>query len=492
MSENLDKIESSSEATHSGDGRLRHLLLLLLWLLLGGGFLVATTSEATLSTVALWSALCIFGTALCNRFAKKLDDPSLSLLADFWLLKLAMTLFLLHAGWIPGLEPGSDYWGYDPQRYYLQAQTLVDSNWDASQINLNYPGVLYYYGVIFYVLGHNPFIPALVNCFVSLLAALYLIKAGHEIKGMPHSGGWILALVLLIPEMLWFDILTARETVLANLLSVLLLLTGLHLVNRARSSIFSFLLKASVLASLIIVLRGSMILPVIIAIGIMVWVFSFRSWTSKAALILLLGAVAAVTPLIIDAIGGYEFNFADIGRQLTNVSENVASTGDMQWSDKSIGQLLLPHNVWESIAFLPFRMILYLIAPAPAIAVSFDKLWGGDWGEWQHLFSGASALLYIITFPFLLAGMLHAIKNRSRNMAPLIMYISFWCVFIAIAYGNLIIHERYRIMCLPLFWGCVWLSVTACKWQLLAKMSFLWYGFLALCAIFYVVYKGML
>ncbi|MBC8555411.1 MAG: hypothetical protein H8D23_37835 [Candidatus Brocadiales bacterium] len=171
----------------------------------------ATIQNSPFSSVMLLFFVSISGLVICRRMQISLNDPALRVLGYFWLIKLGMTFVLLYAGWIPQLDfVTSSAWGYDPQRYYLQAQQLIDNNWSASFISLNYVGILYYYAAIFFMFGQNPVVPALINIFVTLIATLYLIKVGYEIRSRRSSRDWTLAFALLLPEMLWYDVMTSR------------------------------------------------------------------------------------------------------------------------------------------------------------------------------------------------------------------------------------------------------------------------------------------
>jgi len=50
-----------------------------------------------------------------------------------------ISLISLIFGWAPGLLNIENInWGYDPQRFYLQAKQLIDNGWNSNFLNLNY------------------------------------------------------------------------------------------------------------------------------------------------------------------------------------------------------------------------------------------------------------------------------------------------------------------------------------------------------------------
>ena len=145
--------------------------------------------------------------------------------------------------------------------------------------------------------------------------------------------------------------------------------------------------------------------------------------------------------------------------------------------------------LFQAIIFLPPRMVLYLLAPLPKILVPVRDLLAGSWIAWQRLLTLLSSVINVIIIPYALASLVQSIKTRKTNSAPLIFHISYWVTFISIAGGNLIIHERYRVMATFLLFGCAWLGARTCPKSLIIRTSLIWYGLLTLGALFYVVYK---
>ena len=466
----------------------------LLFLLLGIGsvLILATIKQATFNSVFLLGFVAIGGLVLCRKTQIQLNDPALRVLGYFWLIKLGVTLFLLYVGWMPQLDPSSASWGYDPQRFYIQAQELIDNHWVPDILNLNYVGILYYYGAIYYILGHNPIIPTLINSFVTLIASLYLVKVGYEIKGQRGARDWTLAFALLLPEMLWYDVMTARETLVAALLLFSMLTTGRYLARIGPVSLFKTLNIVGLSTLAIAAVRTSMLLPLVAAITLMVlFVKPQRGSRVAQRTILTVAAVVIIIvgPVMASYLGGYDFDVIKAIQLATSAKENVALSASMEWSDNSIGMLLMPEGLLQSILYLPPRMLLYLVAPLPNIFVSGNDLLAGSWEAWQALLTLIASAINILVMPYVLASLVRSIKTRKADSAPLIFHIAYWVTFIAIAGGNLIIQERYRIMATLLLWGCAWLGMKTCSKQLIGKASLYWYGLLAFGALFYLGYK---
>ena len=323
--------------------------VIFLFFLLGIGsvLILATIQQAAFNTVFLLGFVSVGGLLLCRNTQIRLNDPSLKILGYFWLIKLGVTFFLIYAGWLPMLDPNFIGSGYDPIRYYTQAQDLVDNNWLTDILNLNYTGILYYYGAIYYVLGHNPFIPALVNAFVTLTASLYLVQVGYEIKVQRDPRDWTLAFALLLPEVLWYDVMTARETLVAALLLYSMLTTGRYLACTAPVSLSKVLGVVGLSTLAIAAVRTSMLLPLVASIALMVLLVKPQSSVRIAQRTILAVATVAVLivgPVITGYLGGYDFDVDNTIRLATSAELNIASSADTEWSENSIGKLLLPEE----------------------------------------------------------------------------------------------------------------------------------------------------
>lgn len=470
------------------------IALLLLVFGVSSALILATIQQGSWNSVFLLGFVSVSGLVLCRSTQVHLNDPSLKILGYFWLIKLGLTIFLLYVGWMPQLDQAtSDVWGYDPQRYYIQAQELIDNNWAPEFISLNYVGVLYYYGAIFYVLGHNPVIPALINAFVTLIASLYLVKVGYEIKGERSSRDWTLAFALILPELVWYDVMTSRETAVAALLLFAMLTTGRYLARTAPVSLFKVLIIGGLSVLAIGALRTSMLLPMVASVAFMALLIKPQRgrWVVQRTILSVIaaGALLLGTMFMTGYLGGYDFEVGKALQVAISAKENIALTSGAEWSENSIGMLLLPEGVLQSILFLIPRMVLYLVAPLPKVFIPVSDLLAGDWRAWQKLFTLLSSVINVLAMPFVLASFVLSMKTRNANAAPFVFHISYWITFMAVAGGNLIIHERYRVMASLLLWGCAWLGVGTCSKRLIVSTSLIWYFLLSLGASIYIFYK---
>ncbi|EMM85501.1 putative membrane protein [Leptospira santarosai str. 2000027870] len=97
-------------------------------------------------------------------------------------------------------------------------------------------------------------------------------------------------------------------------------------------------------------------------------------------------------------------------------------------------------NIYN-IHLLPLKSFAYLISPFPLHRFEF---------RWNWLIS-IGTLINIFSIPFFTVGVFYAFKNKNKNFLFSIIY----CIFLslAIAMAGPFIHERYRIMILPLFYS---------------------------------------
>lgn len=466
---------------------------IILLFLLGFGLLLygLTVSIALANTILIFLFITMMGLWLCHRTRVVLGDSKLNILGTFWLLKVFITIVLLYVGWIPMLDPSSASWGYDPQRYFQDAWNLIENGWNPIA-GSNYQGIIFYYGAIFYAFGHNPIIPALVNAFVTLIGTLYLIKYAYEFSAWRSEKDWTIAGLLLVPEVLWYDVMTSRETLMAVLIIIAPLAISRYLFRINNCNLVYTLLLSGFALIVILVVRTSMAFPVLASIVITATLLNPRRKINLALKVLLVALAISTLlagPLIQQVTGGYDINYLATLDRIQSFESNVAS--QMEWSENSIGLLLAPNNALQSLLYLPPRMLLYLTAPLPNLAISLSGLFNGLWSAWQHLMAISTSVMILLGFPSVLAGTAQAWRFRRRQPASLVLHITFWVTFIAVAGGNIIIQERYRLMFTLLLFACMWFGYTHCSHIKIMRWAYPWFFLLASGAIFCMGYKIM-
>ena len=446
----------------------------------------STLDETLWTTWMLFTALLAGSPLAARAVADRLDDDRLQWLGYVALARAVLVVALLYAGWVPQLNRAHETFGYDPQRYYFEAQQLAENNFDRSAmaISLNYTGILFYYGVLFKAMGHDPVLPAVMNMAVTLCAVLFLVTLAYRVKAQRNHWDWTIGLCLLIPEVLWFDALTSRETAAMSLLLFATLGLGSRFVFQSPRSL-SVVGGATALVALGLI-RTTMLIPAFAAVVIL-YVLGPGNWRQRvkgALWIALAGGILFLGPAVAERMGGYQFGY--VGWLSATRSPEYLAEISAGWTTRSVGQLLIPSNILEEFLFAPIRGLAYLVAPLPRVPMGLVGLAAGSWADWQWLATLLSAILYVLFFPVLLVSAFVMVRDRRRPW--LLIHVPLWCAFAAIAGANIIISERYRLMMVPLLWAGIWLGFS-CDRRLLARVYGWWLALLALGATLFAAYK---
>ncbi len=418
------------------------------------GILIAHQGgENVLRTIALAVAVTFVGILMIYALAVTVRDRRIGWLIYVYLVKLLLTLALLYWGWVPDLHPSQATYGYDPQRYYYQsAELLQHGRHDDILSSLNYAGVLYYYAAIFALFGHNPAAPALVNSLFTLLAALILVEAAHIILPASNSA-WKVGLVLLVPEILWYDALTSRETITMALLVCGTVPLGMVLVAgrptpRSTRRIFGSILSLTALG----LIRTS-VLPVAFVIVAFYYLFFCVRGRQRLLWLAVIGAVVTliwISAFLVTYLRAYDFSYVAAWRN----NRELLSSESIVWSERSIGQLLVPRTWWQEFVFAPLRMAAYLITPLPSVTFDLSGLIHREWQDWQNFLTSLSSLMYVWCAPHFLTLVGRACFERRERLWFLILGPAIISLA-AVAMGNVILTPRYRIMAIGFLWPAI-------------------------------------
>lgn len=433
----------------------------------------------------------LLGVWQCRATFLTCRDPKLSVLELIWLVKIPLTLVLIIGGWLKDISlPENLFFAYDPKGYFYNAMLLVENGWKPT-VGLNSTGILYYYGFIFFIISHNPFAPALINIFISLAVILFTIRSLYVNQKL-NSRYWTICSLLVIPELLWFDAITAREGICTAM--ILLAVVSLRNLFYSKSSLSYQIIFAGLAALsslMVLLLRGPLILP--IALLVVIALFFLRSSLKHRFVVMVTVSFIAIgfvalRPTILVKTMSVPSSWGATLQTLTAFDNNYAAK-DSSWSNSSIGRLIAPNNIYQAIAFIPPRMFVYLVAPLPNIPINMKLIHENRYSLWQNICAVLTGAIEIALFPFCLTGLLLAIKARRDDPASLFMHLSFWLVWAAIAGGNMIILERYRLMMVPLLFISAWLGYISGNTRLIKICSISWIGVCTLGTGFWLVYK---
>jgi hypothetical protein len=451
--------------------------------------------ESIVRTIFLFLAVGVLGVILISNLSRQLDDQKLNKLTFLYILKLAILPFLLYLSWLPSLDINSTFFGYDPQRFYFHSRTLLEENFDFSSVSLaeplNYVGIIYYFSSIFLVFGKNPVVPALVNSFVTLIATLLLVKVLYTLNNKRGSKDWMYGLAMIMPEVLWFDMITSRETIVMSLLTISNLLVLNYIFDKNKKKNFLGLTLCLVPCLILIsLIRSTAIFAPILSISILAIFFheGKKSNLFRVAIILLLILIMVAYPIISLTLGSSGVGVDGYWGLLTAQDKGAVEDWRNTEGLGSFAGMLIPDNFIEAILFTPLRLLLNLLAPIGVGAVSFDEFFDGNWPAWQFLMMSASALINLILFPFALVALWSSIENNNKQLIA--FNIPVWITLFMIAGGNFIIHERYRVMSSLLLWGLYCLGFS-CSKSLISKMYKFWFVITSALVIFYCLIKIM-
>jgi len=289
-----------------------------------------------------------------------------------------------------------------------------------------------------------------------------------------------LGLLIIIPETVWFDSITGREAIVTASLVFIILGISSFLLGFMRGGISHWWLSVVPFGIVALVLvRPVMLLAAIASIALIsiLVAFSVKRFMKASLLLSVLGGFAVLVPTLTEVVGSSTFTYDSYFGSITSGAANTFQL----WTASSIGRMFVPTNIFESILYIPVRMIAHLLAPLPNINI----FWATPLYI-QHLVAVVSASLYIGLMPKVFSSAYYAARY-AQYRGFLLMLLPLFVILVAVSWGQPFIHERYRIMVIPFLVSSALLP--APKGSVGTVIGFLWYGFLLMGSVFYVAYK---
>ena len=355
-----------------------------------------------------------------HKTSRSLDDPRLLRIGYLFIAALAIALVILGPRWNADLARGGPSLEGDQERFYFQSAEFARGGFRLHSVpSLNYTGVLFVYGVVFEIFGHNPYAPALLNALLTLFATLLLARVAYKIKKERSESDWMIAFFV-VPEVLLHIVMPSRDILAMALLTIAVLSVGSYVLDRRagrRPMPAAILMMISSLLLLGLVRTPALIPAVASILALLVM---GRLWRSLLIVAVPAIVILAVAPFLSESVGGYHFNYAQVVSNVV-VDPNEQPLDAFHWNQRSIGRLLVPHTRLEAVAYAVPRLILYWAAPLPS--VHWRPVAAGDWTHDQVLLTALSSIVYIALFPFVLASLWGSLVHTRDG---LVLQIPFW------------------------------------------------------------------
>lgn len=345
---------------------------------------------------------------------------------NIFLLSFIISLIILHFMWTPMLNPSLPDWGFDPLRYYYYASEIIRTGF--SSASLSYYGIVYYNVGIMNVFGLDPLVPLFTNILMTFYAVLLIAR---HLGNDKHIGSY--AYLLLIPEIISFDMMASREIICMSMATVFVI----KYKELLRNFRYSTLLIMIVSLLLVAVIRPPMAAVAIMGIFISL-IFTFKGKLGKKMIVLAIASGLLIGGLGLSTSLGSNFTSDSLSE---TISDNISGDNEERNDAKSgLTTMLIPHNPIEYIVFGVIRSFAYVV-PAPVMIKDFETQFSlSNYYIYEHL-----STLIIFFFVPIVFRTVKNYKRQDENMKLII--ILFVCYFftIGISLPNLI-HNRYRLV----------------------------------------------
>lgn len=359
----------------------------------------------------------------------------------FFLLSYNLSLLLAYFLWFPYLakEYNPNTWGaFDPIKYYAMAHEMVKgvSIADTS----NFPVVYIFYFELL-LLGGHPIIPYFFNLLFFLYAVLILGKFLSKRK--PRQINYY-AWLLLIPEVLFFNITASKDIICLICVTILFVHTQKVIRNRfGISNVVIIVITFGVL----FVARTSMAMMSMLCV--LIFYINPKNLNRKTLFFALIGVGATLVFMNITKSLG-QADRESLGG-LTNIVEKEVK-GDMSSAIKmedagALATALIPSNTIEFFVFGIARSIV------TAMITTSDIF---DFKFFSHVNMTVQLTSYLMTlsWPIILYMLFKRRKYKDKTFNRLFIVTLLYVLFVGMS-TPLMIHRRYRVVYDVLFFAVI-------------------------------------
>lgn len=419
-----------------------------------------------LSTLLLLVLVSLVAYLLANSFGHGLSKNRLHLIFGIWILSETISVVLTIL--FPNI--------YESDLFDLAVHQSQTGVFDFSISSINYPGSIYFYGIVFHLFGENPLALTLVNTLLIYTAVLLLFRIMTQVSPVTKKSASLVFAVLAVPQIVIVQTQLGKEVLVVFLCTVLIYLAWRMAVSVSRGRIKIFVaLFISCLALALV--RTSALAVMSVAVLIVIYI-SRESKKNKFRILCATATLLVITLpfgyFVSGMIGGYK----DLGSYAGSVLEgrlnedyfpslapienldvgNLSSpsvnnlpldTDGTGWSENSLGELLSPRSTLEVFLFAAPRTILNLSAPLGSKEAWHRSIEGDSLPKLEYFSVLITGVILISITPLNLLCVLATFSLQLRLRALSVFWVPALLAALSIGLGTTLIHERYRIFAIP-------------------------------------------
>lgn len=403
---------------------------------------------------AVWSAYAIVALSIFHlRKSGAIIKPELWIRVYF--IQSFLLLLVCDFVWLQGSVARTTGPAWDPIRFDAYAVILAESGMSPQAVTFqNYTGTIWYAGFIYWIFGVSKFYVAMFNGALMFVTCALCTSVMGRIEGNPIRWQW-LRFGMLLPDFIYHFSNVSKEPLCTFVVAL-----GIWVI--AKGTTQKRHLSKSLLLLILICILGLAVrvaTVVIVLIIAIIWFWRYAKIKRRVvivafALCLFIGGQVA-TDFVTKHTGSMSL---DWGRKLSILTDpDSRMRKKLEYPDSGSWNVIMESAPFYFMPLVaPVKGFFMMIAPPPLnlhiVKVFDDIIFKSNYGsrEVTKLFPKATAMLFIFSFPFLLAAMLdtYHINLNLWYLFPFTFVVLIAVMGFAI-YG--MIEPRYRPMLLP-FW----------------------------------------
>lgn len=417
--------------------------LCLLGVVLNAHVAASLTNMSVLSPILEYFCFFIIVKFINDNFLSNYTRKVKNRFFSFFLIGFLISLFFLGVCWVPNLKPNSPDWGFDPQRYYLYTQEVLEKGYYDGWVGSGMNGIVYFYAFIFKILGCHPLIPLYINSIFALISVLMLLKLFEKkLYAKPHY----MAFLLLIPEFLYYNVMISKDT-LCQYGIILILYEFYQYYNTRKLKNLCLLIISFIF---LIIIRSPYAIAALMAIIVFLLFFSSNVSIFKRTIILsvMLGVIL---------LGLSYANILSASDSMTNqwdsrIEDTMTGKIDAMEGGSTLAAYLTPTNIPEVFIFGIIRSVAYL-SPSGYYRFFDDANW--------YTFAGLTTLLTgLFTSGVILIAFQYIKRNIKSKDSKILLFFLFLIMTLFLTGFSTpnFIHSRYRVTYEMLYFTLIILS----------------------------------